>query len=89
MDECSKGGSICPEDSSCFNTNGSYACVCDKGYFHLRIDNLNTCMGKFVVRCMGSWANLIVSCMLRNCIRSIIKAWPLIIHYDQLGETAL
>uniref|UniRef100_A0A8W8N521 Fibrillin-1 n=1 Tax=Magallana gigas TaxID=29159 RepID=A0A8W8N521_MAGGI len=31
IDEC-KNTSICPENSVCQNTNGSFSCVCDSGY---------------------------------------------------------
>ena len=50
IDECSENGitAICPEGSRCINTNGSYTCVCNEGYFHLRTENLNECEGKLI-----------------------------------------
>ena len=45
IDECASGGVICMENFQCINTEGSYACVCNNGYF-LNTDNVTCC--KFV-----------------------------------------
>ena len=52
IDECSESttAAICPRDSQCINTNGSYTCTCNEGYFHLQslTENLNKCEGKYI-----------------------------------------
>ena len=53
VDECSESISplaICPRGSRCINTNGSYTCTCNAGYFHFQIEigNMNRCEGKLI-----------------------------------------
>lgn len=43
IDEC-KNTSICPENSVCQNTNGSFSCVCDSGYSQAA----GKCVGKLL-----------------------------------------
>ena len=45
INECEKQD-VCPGNSQCINTNGSYTCVCDEGYFHVQTENVNECQGK-------------------------------------------
>ena len=53
IDECleSNTTAVCPRDSQCVNTNGSYTCTCDEGYFHLQdlTNDINKCLGKLVI----------------------------------------
>ena len=46
INECKNENSVCPENSQCINTNGSYTCVCDEGYFHVQTESVNECKGK-------------------------------------------
>ena len=39
VDECAAG--LCPEDSTCENTEGSYTCACNEGFYG---DDLNFCI---------------------------------------------
>lgn len=43
IDEC-KNTSICPENSVCQNTNGSFSCLCDSGYSQAA----GKCVGKLL-----------------------------------------
>ena len=38
--------SVCPGDSQCINTDGSYTCSCEKGYHYVNNENMNMCIGK-------------------------------------------
>lgn len=33
INECTSGIDVCPTVSTCINTNGSYHCKCNEGYF--------------------------------------------------------
>ena len=51
IDECSKSiTAICPRGSRCINTNGSYTCTCNEGYFLLQnsTGDINRCEGKLI-----------------------------------------
>ena len=32
MDECSSNSAVCPSNSKCMNTDGSFSCLCLPGY---------------------------------------------------------
>ena len=34
LNECANKNACCGEDNICVNTEGSYKCFCDKGYYY-------------------------------------------------------
>ena len=42
IDECSENTSLCDENASCNNTDGSYSCICKQGF----TGDGSTCNGK-------------------------------------------
>lgn len=66
IDECTSGLNVCPTVSTCINTDGSYYCKCNEGYFQ---SNSYSCSGNsLVIR----WENVIlfflVYCFVRESI---------------------
>lgn len=54
IDECLDPTS-CPDNATCFNTDGSFECVCDPGF--MLNDNDGTCDGVFdtLLKCTVTW----------------------------------
>lgn len=46
IDECTSGLNVCPTASTCINTDGSYYCKCNEGYFQ---SNSYSCSGNSLV----------------------------------------
>lgn len=46
IDECTSGLNVCPTVSTCINTDGSYYCKCNEGYFQ---SNSYSCSGNSLV----------------------------------------
>lgn len=46
IDECTSGLNVCPTVSTCINTDGSYYCKCNEGYFP---SNSYSCSGNSLV----------------------------------------
>ena len=46
INECKNGTYICPENSSCENTEGSFECKCNRKYIKVMDGDIMKCIGK-------------------------------------------
>ena len=51
INECAKGTHTCSADAVCNNTNGSYNCTCNPGYY----GDGWVCQGKFILNKSGEY----------------------------------
>ena len=49
IDECKLEGPVCPVNSNCNNTVGSYNCFCEEGYRNEGYRNKTLCIGNFTI----------------------------------------
>lgn len=49
IDECKIEGPVCPVNSNCNNTVGSYDCFCEEGYRNEGYRNKTLCIGNFTI----------------------------------------
>lgn len=63
IDECTSGLNVCPTVSTCINTDGSYYCKCNEGYFQ---SNSYSCSGNsLVIRSENVILFFLVYCLVR------------------------
>jgi len=66
-DECDRSrGQVCPQNSRCENTYGSFRCVCDPG-FQLNIAT-TTCEGQYTVNQLHFSTALLLTAVLSVCL---------------------
>lgn len=75
IDECTSGLNVCPTVSTCINTDGSYYCKCNEGYFQ---SNSYSCSGNsLVIRLENVILFFLVYCLVR--------VYTLYIRYRQIS----
>lgn len=77
VDECVSGQHLCPAQSVCLNTGGSYVCNCKPGYSR----HGNTCVGKYLAQGMqlikltDSWKTQMYSLLILFFFLFISVTW--------------
>ena len=82
VDECTEADSICNVNAQCFNTPGSYRCICAEGYY----GNGHTCDGEYQHLTTLSCMPMVSSHLLLKMEISTSSASSVRVYYMLLGD---
>ena len=72
VDECAGSSPVCPQHSNCTDTDGSFLCLCETGYYK---NSTGMCEGSCIACwvCLGGWGVSVCVCV---CV-SVWHGWQL------------